>query len=108
MDNVVFTSLLSESIHQCHRALSGAFDWIVDFIWDDWLHVRTAGKRNLAGKLCLERGFADVVLDAVVVNRRLEEERAHLHAVTSDFFEEINVDLILVVSNLPYVSLPVL
>src|SRR6185369_5684533 len=93
---------------QCHRALSVAFDWVVNFIWDDWLHVRTGRKPNLAGKLCLERGFADVVLDAVVVDRRLEEERAHLHAVTSELFEEINVDFILVVSNLPYVSLPVL
>lgn len=107
MGNVVFTSLLSESIHQCHRALSRAFDWVVDFIWDDWLLVRTAGKQNHGGKLCFERGFADAVLNAVVVNRGIEEELAHLHAVTSDFFEEINVDFILVVSDLPYVSLPV-
>jgi len=81
MGNVAITSLLfPKSIHQCHCALSGSFNWIVDFIWDDWLHIRIGGKPNLVGKLCLECGFADVVLDAVVVNRRFEEERAHLPA----------------------------
>ena len=66
---------------------------------------QNCGETESRGELCFERGFADAVLNAVVVNRGIEEELAHLHAVTSDFFEEINVDFILVVSDLPYVSL---
>lgn len=71
------------------------FDCTVALIWNDWWFVRKTLESYLGGKLCLKRGLPDMVLDADVVNGWLEQTCAHLHAVTSNFIEDINVGWIL-------------
>lgn len=54
--------------------------------------------------MSLERAFADVILNLVVIDTRLEKERTHLHAILVNRHYEVAIDRIPGRNGVPDVS----
>src|SRR5262249_32949107 len=89
---------LYELVHQLHSAPTRLFNRVIYFIGNDRLLVWPDRKANLLWKFSLERDFADVFLNSIVINTWIKKERAHLHAVPVYLHHEGTVDGILVAS----------